>query len=376
MKNKSHKIILLKLLLPFILILLLSDQLNAQKHKVNVSKNWAVELALNSGYDNNALRYSEKYLDRFKNNEDEGRFHIKKYDDLLIDYTARISYSGRVFKNLLSVIAARVDYNQYTYNSVKTWIALDFTFQQYISQKTSLMFSYTYLPDFYISHFRDNDWTKIYGYTPITFKPFSYAKNDFSFWMQHNFTSSTRARVYLSLMQYYYNQHFTEYDSDNYLVGARIFNDISTKVSIDAGYKFVRSNAKGYDEPGETRLNSDDADATYNEHNIILGASYVLPKIFKMNNKISLSIDLYRRIYVTKKTIEDDLLHSGRKDFTYRLGAKYDFDLYSNLNTGIYVNYGSRDAEGSNSLNTEFISDEKDYNQFQIGLNLIYKFKF
>lgn len=376
MKKILNQLVLNRIILLVTLICFFTHPIQAQQKKINTSKKWAVELSLKSGYDNNALRYSEKYLQRFKNNEDEGRFHIKKYDDIVFDYTARITYSNRFFKNLLSVLSARVDYNQYTFNPIKTWYQFDLMYQQYFTQKTSLMFSYSYLPEFYISHFRDNDWVNLYGYVPSTFQPFTYSKNDFSIWLQHNFSASTKVRVYCSLTNYYYNKHFTEYDSDNYMAGARIFHDVSSKVSVDAGYKFLRSNAKGYDEPGESKLSSDDADATYNEHNILFGLSYQMPKLFRLKNKLNLSFDIYRRYYLTDKTVQEDQLHSGRNDINYRIGVKYDFDLLNNLNVGLYMNYAYRDAEGSNVLNNEFISDEKDYNQTQIGVSVYYKFQF
>ncbi len=376
MKSFPVQLMSIKFLVLFILIITINYQVPAQKKTVKKSKKWAIELSLKSGYDNNALRYSDKYLERFKNNEDEGRFHIKKYDDLVMDYTARISYSDRFIKNMLSVFTARIDYNQYTFNTIKTWYQFDLMYQQYITQKTSLIFSYSYIPEFYVANFRDNDWVKIYGYTPITFKQFTFSKNDFSFRLQHNFSTTTRVRIYFSLMKYYYNKHFTEYDSDNYLAGARIFQDISSELSFDAGYKFIRSNAKGYDEPGEDKLTSDDADATYNEHNIILGAAYKMPRIFKLDNKINLSIELFRRYYLTDKTVQEDQLHSGRNDLSYRIGLKYDFVVLRNLTTGLYFNYAYRNAESSNSANNEFISDEKDYDKVKCGISVLYKFQF
>jgi len=376
MKSFPVQLISIRFLVLIILMITINNPVIAQKKKVKTSKRWSMELSMQSGYDNNALRYSDKYLQRFKNNEDKGRFHIKKYDDLVMDYTARISYSERFIKNMLSVFTARINYNQYTFNTIKTWYQIDLMYQQYITQKTSLMFSYSYLPEFYVAHFRDNDWVKMYGYTPITFQPYTFSKNDFSFWLQHNFNTNTRVRVYFSLMKYYYNKHFTEYDSDNYLTGVRVSHNLSPQLSLDAAYKFVRSNAKGFDELGEDKLTSDDADATYNEHNISLGAAYKMPRIFNLDNKINFSVELFRRYYLTDKTVTEDQLHSGRNDLSYRIGLKYDFAILKNLTTGLYFNYAFRNAQSSNITNNEFISDEKDYDQAKCGVSVLYKLQF
>src|SRR3972149_1560736 len=54
---------------------------------------WQLELSLATVYDNNALKYSDKYLDLFVNNEDPGRFHIKTSDDLTFNLTASLRRS-------------------------------------------------------------------------------------------------------------------------------------------------------------------------------------------------------------------------------------------------------------------------------------------
>ena len=136
----------------------------AQIQPENKENKWIVELSFKSAYDNNILKYSDKYLDRFVNNEDEGRFHINKYDDLVLDYSARLFFSSNsLISNQRSILSARIDYTSYSFNSIKTWFSYDLGWQQFLNKKTSFMLSYSYIPDFYIAHYRDDDWTEIYG---------------------------------------------------------------------------------------------------------------------------------------------------------------------------------------------------------------------
>ena len=348
----------------------------AQERTEKDQNNWSVEVGYKSAYDNNILKYSDKYLDRFVNNEDEGRFHIKKYDDLEFEYSARLAYSKNILENLRSIISARVDFNQYSFNTIKSWISYDLGWQQYINKKTSIMISYSYLPDFYIAHYRDDDWIKIYGYTPETFQPYSFSKTDYSIWIQYLFSSSIKARLYLSYMDYFYNEHFTEYDSKNFMFGGRVFNELSDLIMVDAGYKYISSNAQGYDDPYETKENSNDNDASYSEHVLSAGIEYKIPKILRLNNTISISADFILRHYTTEHSVESDPLHARRNDFNYRLYFDYNIDILNNFSAGVFFNLLFRDADSLSEMNREYVSDEKDYNQFQLGLDLNYKFQF
>lgn len=349
--------------------------LYAQKQTKQKNKYISGEFSFRSFYDNNALKYSDKYLDRFKNNQDAGRFHINTYDDLILDYSAKISYSDNLIRNLRTIFSISIDYNQYSSNSIKSWMLYDFGWQQSVSEKTSFMFSYSYLPDFYISHFRDDDWTEIYGFTPETFQPYSFSKYDYDLWIQHIFSSAIKSRFYFSFSKYFYNKHFTEYDSDNYMFGAKLYADVTKKLSFDAGYRCTFSDAIGFDEFNETKNSSDDNDATYYEHILSFGTDYMLPDIFKVNNSISFSAEFGFRNYNTEKSADEDPLHAGRGDISYRLNAAYNVDIYKNISTGLFASYIFRNADTDIDQNKIFVSDEKDYSQFQIGLNFNYKFR-
>lgn len=345
--------------------------------QIQPENKWIVELSFKSAYDNNILKYSDKYLDRFVNNEDEGRFHINKYDDLVLDYSARLFFSSNsLISNQRSILSARIDYTSYSFNSIKTWFSYDLGWQQFLNNKTSFMLSYTYIPDFYIAQYRDDDWTEIYGYIPETFQSYSFAKNEYSIWIQHTFSNAIKARVYFSYMEYFYNQHFTEYDSNNLMFGFRVFNTLNSKITVDAGYKYVISKAKGFDETYETKEISDDNDATYNEHVFSIGGEYKMPKIFYLKNALSFSADFIARYYLTDHSGISDPLHAGRNDFNCRLYFSYDVDILNNVSAGIFFNYLFRNADTSIKMNKVYVSNEKDYNQFQLGLDFNYKIQF
>jgi hypothetical protein len=345
------------------------------KPKKKVNK-WNMNLSLSSVYDNNVLRNSEKYLQRFRDNEDEGRFHITRYDDLIMKYEARISFTEKIIGNRTSIFSAFADHNSFSYNSVKTWSNIGLSLQQFVSTPLSFNVSYSYIPDYYIKHYRDFDWINVLGYTPATFKPMSFSKNDLSLWLQYNIIASTKARIYFSYLNYHYNQHFTEYDSENLLYGLRLFHNFNKNITADAGYRYITSDAKGYDSPGETKLISDDGDASYNEHNYFGGIEVQLPKAFNLKNNIGLSAQYSLRNYTTHKTGEEDRVHSGRFDNYLSFTISYNIELVKNISLSAFFRRINRESDTDIEANREYLSDEKDYSQNLLGLSFIYKFNF
>jgi len=88
-----------------------------KKKKKKKPKKWELVAGVASSYDNNILKYSEKYLDRFMNNEDEGRFHIDTYDDFVLNPSFQATYTTKIFGKLNSKINVSLNSKLYTVNN-------------------------------------------------------------------------------------------------------------------------------------------------------------------------------------------------------------------------------------------------------------------
>jgi hypothetical protein len=370
-----------KLPLPFLIIFVFlvafplseADGGNNPKKKV---KHWEAGLSISPYYDSNILKYSDKYIQRFINLQDEGRFHINRYDDLVAKYSAGLSYSNRFIKKLNTILSADFSYNKYSFNSIKDWARYSVGWRQYFYSKSCFMISYSFIPHFYVRHFRDEDWIAVYGYTPITFKPYEFSKDDYSFWIQHYFFKNTMVRAYFSYMKYFLDKDNTEYDSNDFLYGIRIFQKLTKKLKVDVGYKYITSDAKGYDQPGETKQTSDDVDATNYSHNYLVGINYDLPRVFRMRNSISLDFEYERCFYTTDNFYELDRIHAGRHDKNYELTFTYDISMPGNVRVSAFYSLFDRKTGTPAAANAEYISDEKSYNQYQTWIRIDYNFKF
>lgn len=363
----------------FLLILLLTlpvGEIAAGDKPGEKIKHWEVDLSISPYYDSNILKYSDKYIDRFLNRQDEGRFQINRYDDLVTGYSAGLSYSNDFIKKLNSTFSFTFNYSRYSFNPVKNWFRYSIGWRQDFLPTSSFMISYSYLPHFYVRHFRDEDWATVYGYIPMTFKPYEFAKDDISLWVQHYLFKGTRIRGYFSFMQYYLDPNNTEYDSKDYIVGIRVYQQITKELNINAGYKYGYSDAKGYDQPGEIKGKSDDVNATNYGHNFVGGLSYSLPKIFDMNNNIGLDISYEKGFYTTDQFYELDPIHAGRNDKNYDITLTYNVKLPWNVGVSAFYNLMGRKTGTPVAVNAEYISDEKSYEQYQAGIEFNYNINF
>lgn len=337
---------------------------------------WQLEFGLETFYDDNILKYSEKYLDRFMNNEDEGRFHIDTYDDVVLNPSLELSCEMRLFGKRRSVFDADVSYSKYLVNDVKTWSVFGFGYRQYITQELSFRMFYSYIPEFYVRHFRDDDWVDVYGYIPEAFTPYIFSKDNYGFWVQNTFFKNTRIRLYFYYMKYFHSENYTEYDSDNLLYRIKLFQPVHDKVTIEATYQFVTSDAKGYDVPGETIETSNAPDATYEEDGFILGIHWKMPRVKKRYHSLEFETVIYNRYYQTDQPVEVDKLHAGRVDNNLRFYLTYYLSVSRSFKFSAFYNWYYRDSGTTSVLNEEYVSDEKDYRQNQVGIELIYRFDF
>jgi len=354
-----------------------NNKILAGDNPAKAKNKWSVSFSLSPYYDSNILKYSNKYIERFNNREDEGRFHIHSIDDLTLGYSFGLSFSDVIIGKLKTIIGAGFDSDAYTYNSIKSWFTYDIFLRQYLSKSTSVYVSYSYIPNFYVRHFRDEDWVNYYGYIPETFQPYEFSKDDFSFWLHHVFNwKTTKARAYFSYDRYYLNPSNTEYDSNDFLYGIRIYQTLTDKLDINVGYFYITSDAKGYDDPGETKATSDDSDATNYEHVYVIGFDYRMPKIFKFKNEISIDAQYQRAFYTTDHFLELDQLHAGRYDYNYRVFVNYNWDIFKRFSITAFYQWMARESSTSAVANQEYVSDEKDYTQYRLGLRFNYSVSF
>jgi len=347
-----------------------------KKKKMKKVKHFELRVGLAFTYDNNILKYSEKYLDRFMNGQDPGRFHIDTYDDLVINPSLEGIYTFNIFKKVKTRINASFSPKIYAVNDIKSWYNWGIGLQQYITKRASIKILYSYIPDFYVRHFRDEQMIPIYGYSPEAFTPYAFSKDNFGIYAQNTFFKGTRIRLALYHARYFHNKYYTEYDSKDWLYGIYLFQRLHKNFRLDAVYQYYSSDAKGYDSSVETPETATGPDATFVEDRFSLGFVWKFPKLKKMSNNLDVDLHLLNRYYSSEYPPLVDPLHAGRYDKNYRIYATYNITLKKYLRLSLFYRWLMRDTETKAKINEIYVSNEKDYRQDQIGFRLVYSIKF
>jgi hypothetical protein len=345
-------------------------------------KRYEVEVGLDAVYDDNILKYSDKYLERFMDGMDFGRFHIETYDDMILKPSFKFTSTFNFFKKQKTKFSFDYSYSAYIVNDIKNWQGIGISVNQSFLKRASFRISYNYIPDFYVRHFRDEDLVQYYeettgfGYIPETFVPFSFAKDNIGFWIQNTFFKNTRLRLVFDYARYFHNEHYTEYDCKNLMYGFQINQAITKELKVDLGFEFTNSRAKGYDEPGETLETSDDADANNVANGFLFGLSYQLPKIMNLKSNLNAGLDYDLKYYTTDNYVEVDPEHAGRVDNSLAISVNYNVEISKSFSIGAFYKWSGRDSYTSSEINSNYVSNEKDYKQNQVGLELSYGLKF
>jgi len=326
-------------------------------------------------YDNNILKYSDKYLNRFKNQQDEGRFHIKTYDDLIISQSLELTTSLRIFPKYRSKFILDFARQQYFKNDIRSMNEWGAGFQQILPQKMMLNLFYNNIPYFYVRHYRDKEWVNVYGYTPESFQPFSFRKEELGGYIQKTMFKNTRLRLSFAGSRYFHNEHYTEYDCNNFLAGVTLFQPIGKKLKTEISYQYISSAAKGFDASYETAETSQGPDASYVEDRFNLTLTRDLPRIKKINHSIEVEGGYWHRAYLSAFSAVSDPLHAGRTDHSFRVLLTYSVKIRSRLKMALLLNSYSRNTKTNVIENKEYVSDEKDFQQLQYGLKLTYNLK-
>lgn len=346
-----------------------------KKSKKKKSSTPEVKFSLSTTYDDNILKYSDKYLERFMNNEDQGRFHISSYDDVILNPQLQLNYSFTVFKKKKTKINGDFSHKAYLVNGIKSWSSMNIGIQQYFLKRASFKFFYSYIPEFYVRHFRDRQWVEVFGYTEETFQPFAFSKDNYGFYIQNTFFKNTRVRALFNYAKYFHNQHFTEYDCDNFTYGVKLYQPLNKKLRVEAGYRFSTSDAKGYDSTVDMPATTTGPDASYEEDFFSLALRYSLPKLMKHSQAINLESTFAIRYYSSPHPLELDEEHAGRVDKNFRTYITYTYYLARNMNIAAFYNFYVRDTDTKAEENREYISNEKDYKQNLLGVKFSYTLK-
>jgi len=267
-------------------------------------------------YDDNILRMSDDTIDRFVGGIEPERYKIETYDDLIL--SPRLSCTaGRPLLGKKPT-TLRFGYIRWEYarNPIKNNEAYSVRLRQPFFAQDFLEASYTYAPPSYIRHYSSRP-PFVSRTVPMEPTPFKLTRNAFLLGYSHRLTKKINVRVDGGRTLRYYNRPFM--DSDNAEWGAAGIGSVTVSKSfkLDGKYAYSVVDARGYDQVGETKADSDNGDGSYERDLYEMTVGYKPSGRFKFIASCEIMGQHQIYYYTGDKTPWEDALHTGRKDKVY-----------------------------------------------------------
>ena len=326
---------------------------------------WKPEFSLSMVYDDNVCSYSDEEIDVFLDQVEPEKFRIETYDDLVFLPALEISFrNGKT--PFRSSLTATYRANLYSRNSIKNYQTLRLEFSQRLWGVSSVMFGYSYLPSFYIRHIKDLD---LPTETEQRHRGMEFERQ--TGWLEATYTFARVISVSGGYERslYDYGELFNEYDGPAESYTAGMYADL-WEYRAGCRYTFRTYDARGYDEPGEEKEDSDDSDASYEQDQYQITLSSPGLSVLGLDGKIRAGYRFADRYYTSKKSRDDDPYHAGRQDRIAKAWLAWELAMTKDLDFTIEAARYDRSVESSAK---EDIDEEKDYEKYRVSFKVGYK---
>lgn len=329
---------------------------------------WSVRPRLASIYDDNILRYSDKFIQRFEDGRDPDRFRVSSLDDLIhrADLQASRDFTGLGGRE--GRFRVDIGHRAYQRNSIKDWTRFALSWRQELRRDRSLEVTANWTPNFYVRHIRDSDLTGR-NRTADPFQAFEFERTEGRVRFTHAPGASLNARYHLGLASFRHSEAFREFDSENLFAGIRWDHQLTRQLRLSYAFELTDSSARGWDEAGETRLTSDDTDPSFRQLDLMLAARIRLPS--ERRQILFLQAEAGRRDYTTDKPATLAPLHNGREDDLLRVYASWQLDLTERYRLTVFGQLRTRSSTAPIELD---IGVEKNFDQTELGIRLSTRF--
>ena len=342
-----------------------------------------IDLNWSSSYDDNIFRFSERDLNRWKNDTESYPNPNSTWDDWRNDVGVTLTlpwkHRSGVKRSAVSAWETRFEASAkatlYAVNHRKNYQRYSAALRQSFGKEFWAEGSFAIVPSFYLREYRDVDLGEYAGC--------DYESRTYNLTLRYKSPWQTYFYPELEFKTLYYNRHFTEFDAEWTTLGLtteQVFGGTRSVVSswlFRGGYRFTHGDnvggggltAASQVTPGE---DTEYGDGSFEEHEVNLSASYrplFLPGFKRSVTwqwQFSLSGGLRIRDYTTDNSLADDPFHAGRRDLRWEIEPKVTVDILRNLSLYGSYTYEQRDTQSD----VGYVNDIKDFvrRAYTIGL--------
>ncbi len=326
---------------------------------------WRVEWrgSFGSTYDSNLFRYSDGDVDDFLDGERYERYPFDTLDELRLEPSValgfvreepgvretELQFSGSWF---LAGSNGQKSFSKFRVAVTETRVGVAW-----------LRLEYSAIPLYHLKYVWDADAT---GEGESMYRSCDFRKHSLLARAGSDRSLPVDLTAWWKVDSYGYDQDFVEYDSRATTFGLSGTWRPVRGLRLDAAYALRMLAARGYDEVGETRSDSDDSDTTYDQNEYELRARWEVGEVLGRSLVLRLRGKLAQRYYLASDP--DDAYHAGRDDLYVTLGTGFSLSLADGVKLEGFYEHKSRRSD-SDIIAT--IGDTKDYDADSITLRLV-----
>ena len=366
-----------RLAAPLLALLLLvasaapADAARARKKKSRRASGWrwSGTAGLELIYDDNFLRYSDDYLADFASGLYPYKFKIDQPDCHILAPSLEVMARRRLWSAGDTRLRFKVKRWQYLEESIKTNTAFWYSVRQYLPGRRSVELMYSYAPEQYIRQLSDRPPT-LAPSDPLTWREFRYTRNVFTLVWRQPLRRGLNGKLQLNRTLRYYNRPFMENDTWVWNVRGTLYWRVSRAVRLTLDYGYDDASARGYDEVGETRDTSDDSDPSYKRDLYQVEVAWSPRRWRRLFRKVAVRGQYQVYWFTSRKTLEEDPFHVGRRDDVWSVQATLEHTLRRGAVLQVGYRYTRRTAD---SPWRGDIAEDKDYEQNRWWMGITYR---
>lgn len=345
------------------------------------SKSWHDQLkfsgtfAFEAAYDDNVIHYSGDDLAEFVSVLNVGKFSVTKAGDWILRPRLEIAAKTKGWGGESLSLDFTASSWRYVWNDIKNNESYDVMLKHGAWGVSNFQLGFYHAPMYYIRNFRDRDpFTSRAG--PLEYKDFSLTSNSLYLGFWKKYSKKVRGKLELKRAWRYFNQAFMENDNWEWRITGYLQYSLFSFLDVKGEYAYSYVEGRGADSVGETRENSDNSDPSYERDAYAADLIFGFPKKAPLRlSGLTLKGDHQIYYFTSKKRLEDDPFHVGRKDKIYRFEAIVDTRPVigpANLQGG--YRYTERTSTAPEASAGEDIGEEKDYTDNRIWIGVQYPF--
>ncbi len=326
---------------------------------------WRVEWRASLGctYDSNLFRYSDGDTDDFLDGERYERYPFDTLDELRLEPGAALGFTREEPGVRETVFRFSGNWSLAGSNGQKSFSKFRVAVTETRTGVAWLKLEYSAIPLYHLKHVWDADAPSD---GESMYRSCDFGKHSLLVRAGSDRSLPVDLTAWWKVDSYGYDQDFVEYDSRATTIGLAGTWRPTRGLRLDAGYALRMLVARGYDEIGETRSDSDDSDTTYDQNEYELRVRWEAGEVFGRSLVLRLRGKLAERYYLA--TDSDDAYHAGRDDSYATLAGGFSLSLADGVKLkGLY----ERKSRRSESDIIATIGDTKDYDADSITLRLV-----